>query len=55
MLPNNFIEGMACVGGCIGGHGNPARHEDTPEEMKDHLEGASTEMLPNVHKHINIY
>ena len=28
---------------------------DTPEEMKDHLEGASTEMLPNVHKHINIY
>ena len=55
VLPNNFIEGMACVGGCIGGHGNPARHEDTPEEMKDHLEGASTEMLPNVHKHINIY
>ena len=33
VLPNNFIEGMACVGGCIGGHGNPARHEDTPEEL----------------------
>ena len=55
VLPNNFIEGMACVGGCIGGHGNPARHEDTPEEMKDHVKEAATEMLPNIHKHINIY
>ncbi len=55
VLPNNFIEGMACVGGCIGGSGNPARYEDTPAEMKERIEEAPTEMLPNVNKHINIY
>lgn len=56
MLPNNFIEGMACVGGCIGGSGNLVRYEDAPEEMEDHIEDAtSTEMLPNVKKKINIY
>ena len=54
VLPNNFIEGMACVGGCIGGSGNPARHQDTPEQMEDHIEDAiTTEMLPNVKKNIN--
>lgn len=55
VLPNNFIEGMACVGGCIGGSGNPARHEDTPAQMKERIQEAPTEMLPNVNKHINIY
>lgn len=55
VLPNNFIEGMACVGGCIGGSGNPARYEDTPSEMKERIEEAPTEMLPNINKHINIY
>ena len=56
VLPNNFIEGMACVGGCIGGSGNLVRYEDDmPEEMEDHLEdAATTEMLANVKKIINI-
>ena len=56
LLPNNFIEGMACVGGCIGGSGNLVRYEDAPEEMEDHIEDAvSMEMLPNVKKNINIF
>lgn len=55
ILPNNFIEGMACVGGCIGGSGNLVRYEDTPDEMEDHIEDATaTEILPNVKKNINI-
>lgn len=56
VLPNNFIEGMACVGGCIGGSGNLVRYEYSPEEMTDHIEGATTtEILPNMKKHINRY
>ena len=55
VLPNNFIEGMACVGGCIGGSGNLVRYEDAPEEMEEHIESAvEMEMLPNVKKNINI-
>lgn len=56
VLPNNFIEGMACTGGCIGGSGNLVRYEYAPEEMTDHIEGAtSIEMIPNMKKHINRY
>ena len=55
VLPNNFIEGMACIGGCVGGTGNLVRYEDAPEEMEDHIEDATaTEILPNVRKTINI-
>lgn len=55
VLPNNFIEGMACVGGCIGGSGNLVRYEDAPEEMEEHIESAAEmEILPNVKKNINI-
>lgn len=55
VLPNNFIEGMACVGGCVGGSGNLVRYEDVPEEMEEHIEEArATEILPNVRKTINI-
>jgi iron only hydrogenase large subunit-like protein len=47
---------MACVGGCIGGSGNLVRYEYSPEEMTDHIEGAhTTEMIPNMKKHINRY
>lgn len=56
VLPNNFIEGMACVGGCIGGSGNLVRYEDAPEEMEEHIESAAEmEILPNVKKNINIF
>ena len=55
VLPHNFIEGMACVGGCIGGSGNLVRYEDAPKEMSEHIEVADTEMLPHVKKNINIY
>ncbi|MGN0658154.1 MAG: 4Fe-4S dicluster domain-containing protein [Emergencia sp.] len=55
VLPNNFIEGMACIGGCVGGSGNLVRYEDAPEEMEDHIEDArATEILPNVRKTKNI-
>lgn len=56
LLPNNFIEGMACVGGCIGGSGNLVKYEYSPEEMTDHIEGAtSIDMLSNIKKNINRY
>ena len=55
VLPNNFIEGMACVGGCVGGSGNMIRYQDAPEEFEDHTEEASAvEILKNVKKTINI-
>lgn len=56
VLPNNFIEGMACIGGCVGGSGNLVRYEDSPEEMEDHIEDAkTTKLLVNVRKGINIF
>ncbi len=55
VLPNNFIEGMACTGGCVGGSGNLVRYEDAPKEMEKHIEKAhATEIIPNVRKTINI-
>lgn len=58
VLPNNFIEGMACVGGCVGGSGNLVRYEDAPKAMEEHAEKATaTEILANVKKtkSINIF
>ena len=55
LLPNNFIEGMACVGGCVGGSGNMIRYEDAPEEFEDHTEEATAvKIKPNLRKTINI-
>ena len=55
-LDGNFIEGMACIGGCVGGSGNPARHEEAPREMREHIEDAeNTSIMENVRKAINIY
>lgn len=55
VLSNNFIEGMACMGGCVGGSGNMIRYEDAPKEMNAHSAGAkAVEILPNVRKTINI-
>ncbi len=52
LLPNNFIEGMACVGGCVGGSGNLVRYqEEPPEEMEDHIDDApDLGILENVEK-----
>ena len=33
LLPNNFIEGMACVGGCIGGAGCLTHGEKNKAEV----------------------
>jgi iron only hydrogenase large subunit-like protein len=57
VLPNNFIEGMACIGGCVGGSGNLVRYQESlPEEMEDHMEeAAAVEILPNVKKKILIF
>lgn len=55
VLPNNFVEGMACKGGCVGGSGNMIKYTDTPRQMKQHIERATTsEIIPNVTKKINI-
>ena len=36
VLPNNFIEGMACVGGCIGGAGCLSHEEKNKREIDDY-------------------
>lgn len=55
VLGGNFIEGMACVGGCVGGTGNLVRHVDSPKKMEEHIDRAeAVEILPNVRKTINI-
>lgn len=55
LLPHNFIEGMACEGGCVGGSGNLVKYVDSPKKMEEHIEEASaTEILANVRKVINI-
>ena len=33
VLPNNFIEGMACVGGCIGGAGCLTHEEKNKKDV----------------------
>ena len=55
VLPNNFIEGMACVGGCVGGSGNMIKYVEAPKQMKQRIETATeTEILSNIKKQINI-
>lgn len=46
LLPNNFIEGMACIGGCVGGAGN-LTHDQNAKAVMDNY-GNSAE-----HKEIN--
>lgn len=36
ILPNNFIEGMACIGGCIGGAGCLSHEEKNKKEIDDY-------------------
>ena len=36
VLPNNFIEGMACVGGCIGGAGCLTHGEKNKNEVDNY-------------------
>ena len=51
VLPNNFIEGMACRGGCVGGSGNMYKFTNLPRQMKEHIESAEAiEILPNIEK-----
>lgn len=55
VLPNNFIEGMACVGGCVGGSGNMIKYAESPKQMKQHIEKATAvEIIPNVKKNIDM-
>jgi iron only hydrogenase large subunit-like protein len=35
-LPNNFIEGMACVGGCIGGAGCLTHGEKNKKQVDEY-------------------
>lgn len=56
VLGHNFIEGMACVGGCVGGSGNPARHAEAPAKMKEHIESAEVAYkITNINKNINVF
>ena len=51
VLPNNFIEGMACRGGCVGGSGNMYKFTNTPSQMKEHIESAEEkEIFSNIEK-----
>lgn len=55
VLLHNFIEGMACEGGCVGGSGNLVRYVEPPKKMEEHIEEATeTKILPNARKAINI-
>ena len=51
-LPEDFVEGMACVGGCVGG---PSSHKTEMEAKKarDHLIGSAEErnVLDNLKKY----
>lgn len=56
VLDGNFIEGMACIGGCVGGCGNPARYEEAPKEMDKRIEDPEdTTIMENLRKTINIF
>ena len=47
--PYNFIEGMICTRGCVGGMGNPTWREDISEEIEEHAEEAEiTEILTHL-------
>ena len=51
VLPNNFIEGMVCSRGCVGGMGNPTWREDMYEEIEEHAEEAET---AGILSHLNL-
>ena len=51
VLPNNFIEGMVCNRGCVGGMGNPTWREDLYEEIEEHAEEAET---AGILSHLNL-
>ena len=46
VLDGNFIEGMACVGGCIQGHSNLIRAPKNKQELDKHIQSAQK---PTVH------
>lgn len=49
VLPNNFIEGMVCTRGCVGGMGNPTWREDISDEIEEHAEEAEiTKIMPHI-------
>lgn len=52
VLPNNFVEGMACIGGCIGGRGNMIKYSEAiPKSMTQHENDATTkEVLASIEK-----
>ena len=56
VLDGNFIEGMACIGGCVGGAGNLVHWEDAPEGVDKYGENLdATEILSDIKKVINIF
>lgn len=51
-LKNNFVEGMACKGGCVGGSGNMIKYVETPKQMKKHSETAKQKGIIENVEHI---
>lgn len=51
-LPEDFIEGMACVGGCVGG---PSRHKGEAEAKKDRDRLISMAENRQVHENLKKY
>ncbi len=44
-LDANFIEGMACVGGCAGGNGTLINKKNTPGVMKKYMESSTKKTM----------
>lgn len=44
-LEGNFIEGMACIGGCVRGNGTLVNKKNTPLHMKNYMENAPKDTL----------
>lgn len=45
MLPHNFIEGMACKGGCINGAGCLSHSDKNPQKIVDYASSASAKTI----------
>lgn len=55
VLKGNFIEGMGCTGGCVGGSGNLSQLKDAPRRIMEHSETASeSKIIRTDYKPINI-
>ena len=48
VLPNNFIEGMICEGGCVRGNGTMVNKKNTPLHLKQYCEASARKTLKSL-------